>query len=113
MRQWLADPQKMCIKHVSGEHLEAHMFVEAMRRSKRLWGYYDHGLLFGPKSLLERHDKLAKRLEGHKTPLIIPDLAPYPDVEPEQFMIETSENTLYSRCGECRRIRDEKVGNSL
>ena len=105
MRQWLADPQKMCIKHISGEHLEAHMFISSMDLGKSLLGYYNHCLLFGPRIVMERHDELAKQLKGHKTPIFGPKLV-YPEMPPTEERVEWADSVLYGRCAECRKVRD-------
>jgi hypothetical protein len=109
MRQWLADPEHMCIKHISGEHLEAHMFINAMLVGKKLFGFYDHKLLFGPRYVIKRHDELAKKLPGHVSPLVLPHLSiaesvVYPDVIPTWEDIYWSTDVLFNKCERCRKL---------
>lgn len=100
MRQWLLDPIYMCGQHIRAEHLEAHMFISAMREGKSLQGFYDHGLFFGPKFVKERHDLLVFELDNHNTLLEFdPDEFPnYPDVDRTPEVVVISNTTLLTRC---------------
>ena len=118
MRQWLARPELMCMAHRSGEHLEAHMFLGAMQHGKKLKGFYENGLFFGPNFLLYRHEELSNHIGGHKSPILslrpgsplaqIPKLSIdrglYPDIMPTKVMRNQSLRTLLSRCPDCLNL---------
>jgi hypothetical protein len=101
MRQWLLDPIFMCGKHIRAEHLETHMFLSAMDEGRSLQGFYDHGLYFGPRYLITRHDLLVMELDTHNTPL---DFDPdkytdrYPDVVASDEVVKASNSMLLTRC---------------
>jgi hypothetical protein len=110
MRQWTLDPMLMCIQHISGEHLETHMFLSAMKEDRSLDGFYDHGLFFGPKFLKERHELLADELPGHKTPLEFEIDFSYVDITLDASNKIKSTLTLLSRCENCRKKYDLWLG---
>jgi len=72
MRMWNVDPQKMCRKHLLGEHVECHMFVGAINKGLSIKGYINNDLL-EPQTLRQRHDLLVtemiRRGYNHKSPL--------------------------------------------
>jgi hypothetical protein len=51
-RQWLARPEDMCIRHLTGEHAEAHSFVTKMEKGQSLLGFRVQSMFFG--ALLSR-----------------------------------------------------------
>lgn len=73
MRMWLGvDPKLMCEKHLSGEHVEMHMFVGSLAQGKSIDGYIIDGLIELGK-IKERHDLLAAEITArgrlHATPI--------------------------------------------
>lgn len=72
MRMWMVDPRFLCRKHLLGCHLEHHMFLGAMKKGKRLKGFFINNC-FEPKSLKSSHDlivlEMQHRMYNHQTPL--------------------------------------------
>jgi hypothetical protein len=72
MRMWMLPPQKMCRKHLLGEHVEIHMAVACLNRGISLTGFLQKGLL-QLASLRRRHDALAREMLNrgyrHQSPL--------------------------------------------
>lgn len=103
-RQWLADPNIMCMNHLTGEHAEAHMFLSKMERGYSLKGFYEESEFFGAIYLKMRHDLIAEMLDGHKTPLTI-DAGleqAYPLAMPQMANLKKSLGDLLNRCSKCR-----------
>lgn len=104
-RQWLANPEWMCTRHLSGEHLEAHIFLTKMQHGHSLEGFRRGSMFFGARFIEERHDVLANQLPGHQTPLIMPpnlyDLYPY-----EEPTVEDYNKSLSDLLGRCKTCRD-------
>lgn len=61
MRQWMTNPLILCQKHLSGEHVEHHMFVGTLRKKRKINGYINNDLM-EPLSICIRHDVLAWEL---------------------------------------------------
>jgi hypothetical protein len=72
MRMWMLPPEKMCRKHLLGEHVEIHMAVACLQRGMSLHGFLEKGLL-QLHSMRCRHDKLVREMlrRGyvHRSPL--------------------------------------------
>ena len=72
MRMWMIDPKKMCDQHLLGEHVELHMLVGSIKKGISLNGYVRNGLI-EPKSIIKRHEQLAKEMKrrgmNHRSPL--------------------------------------------
>ena len=109
MRMWLANPEKMCQKHLCGEHLEMHMFLGALKKRKKIDGYLKNNL-FEPRSLFQRHKDLAKEMidrgYNHKSPIdeidcfsifILSMEKQYWEIDKEAALRD-----LLDRCPECR-----------
>ncbi len=62
MRMWNVDPRLMCRQHLLGEHLEVHMFMNALAQGKALKGYIEHGLVETHR-LRERHAALVAEMK--------------------------------------------------
>lgn len=62
MRMWLVNPRMLCTKHLSGEHVETHMFFGTLNKGIGVRGYIDKNL-FEPEVLFERHEELKKELD--------------------------------------------------
>ena len=59
---WLCDPKILCQKHLCGEHVETHMFLGTLKKSKKINGYL-HNNLFEPLSLKQRHEELKNEMK--------------------------------------------------
>lgn len=125
MRLWLVRPELMCKQHLSGEHLECHMFYGSMEGERTLNGFYEARIFFGPRFLKQRHSEIRRYLPGHKTPMemnkTITHLASringrlryfYPDRLPTEEDIKQSRLTLITRCRTCRKkhLRAKREG---
>jgi hypothetical protein len=58
---WMVPPQRMCRKHLLGEHVEIHMAVASLRLGRRLDGFLAKGLLEF-HNLRARHDQLVQEM---------------------------------------------------
>jgi hypothetical protein len=108
MRQWMCDPRILCRKHLLGEHLECHMFLNCLVTKKKIKGYLDNNL-FEPRSLWKRHNELVEEMKSrgykHKTVLECTiDLDCLPE---NKINKENSLAVLVSRCKECRKRMEE------
>ena len=107
----MVNPVIMCNKHLLGEHVECHMLVGHLQRRRRITNYIRLNLL-QPKSLRERHDKLAiemgNRGMSHKSPLPEYDLAHLPK-EHRIYTVNLKDSLkeLTRRCTECRKHSDK------
>lgn len=107
MRQWLVNPEKMCLKHLLGEHVEHHMFVGTLKKHRSITGYLENNLI-EPKALVTRHVALAHEIEArgytHSSPLEEPDLSYLTEVELTHRIDKVAAQTeLFNRCEECRK----------
>lgn len=72
MRMWNVNVEKMCDKHLLGEHVEMHMFVGTIRKGNSIKGFIDGGLV-EVDNIKKRHDELTaemlKRGMRHNSPL--------------------------------------------
>jgi hypothetical protein len=107
---WNVDPTKMCRNHLLGEHLELHMFANALANNKpKLTGFVNKGLLH-MENIVLRHKILAEEMKNrnynHKSPLEMPKALPdYVTVElwtTNLIDIEKNERDLHSRCSKCK-----------
>ena len=101
MRQWMVDPKFLCVKHLSGEHVESHMFLGCIKKGTSLKGYIEKGLV-EVENIQKRHDELAnemiKRGYNHNSPLDCCNLLwEEGNVNSEQNIEE-----LKRRCPNCR-----------
>lgn len=103
-RQWLAQPNNMCVSHITGEHAEAHGFLTKMHRGQALEGFTEGSMFFGAEYVKARHDLLAYFLKGHTTPLDIDERLrfEYPLVVPTMENLKESIGVLVTRCQDCR-----------
>jgi len=104
MRMWMVNPVIMCQKHICGEHLECHMFLGAMRKNKKLNGYFTSNC-FEPEKLQNRHDAIAYEMiirgYKHKSDMIVTneDLENYINIG--KVDVDKSLHDLLCRCKEC------------
>ena len=100
----------MCRQHLLGEHLEMHMFVDALKKRKKIDGFIFNNL-FEPKSLYKRHEDLKnemlKRRYNHKSEIDEKNcgLIFHLTEEQQNKKIDThlALRTLLNRCPECRK----------
>lgn len=118
MRMWMVEPKILCRKHLLGEHLECHMFLGAMQRSKNLDGFIK-GNLFEVDSLFFRHLLLSQEMEdrkyNHKSPLNLGTYIRTKKLYSNRTIdIERSLVDLIGRCPECKkRLEEEYNASSL
>jgi glutaredoxin 2 len=112
---WLVNPRILCKDHLLGEHLECHMFLGTLKKSKKVNGYLKNNLL-EPDSLKSRHDELAdemiKRGYYHKTPISICEFENLVNTLNDEFRAvkinkQDSFNELISRCSNCKKRYEE------
>jgi len=74
MRMWLCDPKILCQKHLCGEHVETHMFLGTLKKSKKINGYLNNNL-FEPLYLRQRHEELKNEMKrrgyNHNSDMLI------------------------------------------
>lgn len=113
MRQWHADPKRMCMKHLLGEHVEHHMFAGTLSKGKSVAGYI-RGNLLEPLSLKSRHDAIAEEMEArgysHHSPMPLVSLQ---KLSPEERQAKVDRaaalGDLLNRCPDCKaRFDSEK-----
>ena len=106
MRMWMVSTEKLCSKHLLGEHGEHHKhlwcWVKRYKIDKRI-----SGNAIEPKSYKNRHDLLAKEMDKrgykHNSPLEQPDFSYLPEKQ-RSFVVdvEASIKELVRRCPNCR-----------
>lgn len=102
MIMWMVDPEKMCRKHLLGEHGEIHKHRHIFVKG---WSIAGRKGQIEPAMMQERHDALAVELTNrgykHNSPYSMPDLSNY-DLSEFTVNIEKSTLDLMSRCPHCR-----------
>lgn len=96
----------LCNKHLTGEHVEHHMFVGSLQKQISMDGYVANNLM-EPLKLRERHDALAvemgKRGMNHKSPLPEYSLAYLPEgIIKATVDVKSSWLDLVGRCPDCK-----------
>lgn len=110
MRMWMVDPKIMCRQHLLGEHLELHMFANALKEGKKLDGFIRNNCL-EPASICSRHEDLVCEMENrgynHKTPLElnIPLIKIATIDRSKSFLL------LIDRCERCRSYYHSCIDN--
>jgi len=99
---WKVPPDKMCRKHLLGEHVEMHMFVGTINKGSSIDGYIRANLV-EPGYIRRRHEELARELlrrgYNHHSPL--PEFLGADPIGP-RLDEQAALNELISRCPECR-----------
>lgn len=101
MRMWGVSPEKLCNKHLLGEHVEMHMFAGTINKGISIQGYIDKGLV-NPALIQQRHEELAQEMVrrgmNHQPP---PQPIP---TQPEHLVVDVfnSGQELIKRCPFCR-----------
>jgi Pyrimidine dimer DNA glycosylase len=103
MRMWGTPVEKMCRKHLLGEHVEMHMFAGTINKGISISGYIDKGLV--NSALIQmRHDELAKEMINrgyyHRSPL--PKINKSLSVIP--LNLPNNLDNLKGRCLECSKL---------
>ena len=109
-RMWMADPARMCRKHLVAEHHEIHVFVGRFAKGLKVDGYVTSNLL-EPEALHERHEALVaemtRRGYGHFSPLDGGEVADLIRWHPHRWaaidrMAALAE--LHNRCAHCAAL---------
>lgn len=102
MRVWKLNPKFLCNQHLLGEHLEVHMFVNAVKDKKHIQGYVNNGLV-EIHNLVKRHEELAREMKcrgfKHKSPIGKIKLYKAGKID-----VKRSINDLRKRCKNCRHF---------
>jgi hypothetical protein len=99
---WMVSPKILCDKHLLGEHVELHMLVGCINKSKNLNGYMRRGLV-DLHLIRRRHRELVEEMENRSFThiSILPDYWLQPtfmgSVDPKLSL-----NILKKRCLKCR-----------
>lgn len=109
MRMWMVKPDRLCKKHLLGEHVEIHMLVSSLQKGKNMQGFLENNLL-EPQNIRERHDTLVKEMLSrgytHNSP-IPDDFSTNLIGEVKQYV---SIYELFTRCPDCKKRILEKNG---
>lgn len=108
---WMVNVKTMCRKHLLGEHVECHMIVGSINKSKNLEGFVDRNCLQF-KSIYTRHNALAKEMirrgYNHKSPIEkinwLKGNKVTLKVLASKVNQKLSEKDLYGRCKDCRDL---------
>lgn len=102
MRMWMVEPNKMCRKHLLGEHVELHMFVGVINKGNDLEGYFKKKLVC-VSEIKKRHDDLVNEMKtrgyNHKSEL--PDFK-WDKLECGEIDVNENIQELKLRCKECK-----------
>jgi len=108
MRQWMVDPKLLCQKHLSGCHVEQHMFIGCIKKGTSLKGYIEKGLV-EVHNIQSRHDELAKEMlrrgYNHNSPLNCSNLLW------EEGFVDSLSNLveLKRRCPKCKERIERNI----
>ncbi len=111
MRMWMIEPNRLCNKHLLGEHGELHKFIPSFNKKYSIDNRISPVVQIELTSYQSRHDELAEEMlsrgMNHKSPL--PQLPDFSYLPREQFEAKVdktiSEKDLHGRCDNCRRIK--------
>lgn len=109
MRMWMLPPERLCRKHLLGEHVELHMLVGSMRRGKNIDGFLA-GKLVDPRLIFQRHEQLVREMRrrgyAHASPLNEEEcraLMQGYGFPQEGIDLRANERELRRRCEDCAR----------
>lgn len=101
MRMWNLETNKMCDRHLLGEHVETHMMVGCLNKGKSVQGYINKGLI-EIHNVKNRHEELAREMKSrgftHKS-----KLPEYQKIKLGQININKNKLELRNRCKECKK----------
>ena len=113
MRMWMLPPAGMCRKHLLGEHVELHMLLGSLRRSKNIEGFLTGGLV-DPSQLFARHEELVgemtRRGFKHSSPIDAQECTALAAGYSGRAIINTAANAhdLCKRCPDCAALMAAK-----
>jgi hypothetical protein len=117
MRMWMCNPRILCEKHLTGEHVEHHMFAGTLAKGISVQGYIDNNL-FEPLSIIPRHNALAREMNrrgmSHTTPIDPLDIKlGHLTLDQLNYKVDikASLEDLLSRCPDCLRNAKRLSGN--
>lgn len=105
---WNVQPNKMCRKHLLGEHVELHMFVGTINKGVSIKGYVNKNLV-EPLFIRKRHKELVEEMErrGYRHKSILPKIE-YKKIEGAFLNAvvnrEKSYEDLIGRCEDCKKL---------
>lgn len=113
MRMWNVPPELMCRQHLLGEHLELHMFANAIEAKKRIEGFFNG--LVDTSLIKKRHDQVVaemlRRGYRHESPLDYKDELRRGRVDAKANLAE-----LKKRCKACKErqndLKTSRIGNN-
>lgn len=106
MRMWNVLPELLCRQHLTGEHVEMHMFIGTLQMGNKMTGYIDGGLV-EIHNIRKRHNELAvemtRRGMNHQSPI-------EPEVdsllyEAGSVDVNFSLADLRQRCEDCKQLQ--------
>lgn len=108
----MIEPEKMCMNHILGEHLEVHALYAHLEKRKRIGGFIISNCI-EPKSVKIRHDLLASFLRNHKTPMESNPDTSYLKPEEENAKVDVIKSyaLLIERCKKCREKQSKETKN--
>jgi|TARA_R110002074_G_C12254377_1_gene640586 hypothetical protein len=108
MRMWMVNPEKLCSKHLLGEHGELHKFIPSFHKKYSIDNRVSPVVQIELSSYQSRHDELAtemlRRGMNHKSPL--PELPDFSYLPKHQYEAKVDKNIsiedLKNRCEDCK-----------
>jgi len=99
---WGIQPEKLCNRHLLGEHAEMHMFTGCIRKGISINGYIKGGLVEVQK-IKPRHDLLAREMQRrgmhHRSPLFF-----CTKMRAGKLNLSANKKDLAKRCKACRKL---------
>ena len=108
MRMWMVNPEKLCSKHLLGEHGELHKFIPSFHKKYSIDNRVSPVVQIELSSYQSRHDELAtemlRRGMNYKSPL--PELPDFSYLPKHQYEAKVDKNIsiedLKNRCEDCK-----------
>ncbi len=102
MRMWNLPPEKMCDRHLLGEHVELHMIVGCLNKNKNIKGFLDKGFI-EIHNIKKRHNELVKEMKNrgfkHNSPL-----QKFKSFKAGRINKSQNKKDLTKRCKNCRNL---------
>lgn len=113
MRMWMIDPEKMCNKHLIGEHGEIHKHRHNFEKKHSIKKRIELKQI-EPLNMGTRHDELAKEMSrrgmNHKSPYTMPDIFHLtPEEKNCKVDVENNFLDLANRCENCKKLIKNRV----
>lgn len=108
MRMWMIKPEKMCNKHLLGEHGEIHKRHHTFVKKYNILGRIYPVVQIEPSSMKIRHDKVAKEMlkrgMNHNSDYEQPDISYLrEDLRNAKVNVDISKKDLIERCEKCKK----------